>query len=486
MSASNEVTVAGERRAGFVWRRVLIALVVLVAVLVALGFIRQRLGGGTLSERLQALIDDLDASDPNWCLADLEAAREKVPEKDNSARVIVKVVGLLPRPWPPKTIEDKLRDLDRVPTAGLDQGQMALLDKELTTHATALAEARKLIAMPRGRHRLAIDVNPIVTSVADQEDSRRVGILLGYDALVRVQNGDVSGALGSCRASLNAARALSDEPFKICQLFRLLMIATPCSWIERALAQGEASDADLAAVQQLLAEEEKHPTLLIALRGERATLDDLMAKLENGTIQEKTLWSLGGFARMPDADLMTRLFGLSRHTIRRERARCLELTTRLIEIAQLPKHEQEAELGNFEAAFAALPAEAALTRVLFPSPGSFCEQCQRKTAQVRSLLVLMAVERYRLKRGKWPDKLDDLKPEFLSVIPNDPYDGKSLRYVKRADGVTVYSIGPDGSDNGGKIDRSNPAGPGVDEGYRLWDVKARRQPPRPAPPPVGK
>jgi hypothetical protein len=448
-------------------------------------------------DRLQVLIDDLDATDPNWRLADLEAAREKVPEKDNSARVIVKVVGLLPRPWPQTTVEDKLRNLDRAPTARLDEVQMALLDKELTIHAIALAEARKLVAIPRGRHRLAIEVNPDATLVAHLEDSRRVGVLLGYDALVRVQNGDIHGALQSCRASLNAARALSDEPIMRSQLIRNWMIATPCTWIERALAQGEASDDDLAAVQQLLAEEDKHPTLLIALRGERALLDDLLRKLENGRIKETALLENGRIKEtalwsLPksDPDRLTCLFGLSSHTIRGERARCLELASRLIEIAQLSEHKQEAEWGKLredekiaiDRQRARSPVEAVVSRSLLGSSMGFSDLCKWKTALVRSLMVLVAVERYRLKMGNWPDKLDDLKPEFLKVIPLDPYDGRSLRYVRRADGVTVYSIGGDGSDNGGKIKRIRPWVADADEGYRLWDVKARRQPPMPTPP----
>ena len=71
-------------------------------------------------------------------------------------------------------------------------------------------------------------------------------------------------------------------------------------------------------------------------------------------------------------------------------------------------------------------------------------------------------------------------------MPLDPYDGKPLRYRRVADGVIVYSVGPDGSDNGGNIDRTNPVKPGTDLGYQLWDVKHRRQPPKPpvAPPPL--
>jgi hypothetical protein len=156
---------------------------------------------------------------------------------------------------------------------------------------------------------------------------------------------------------------------------------------------------------------------------------------------------------------------------------------RLVRYTRLPAHEQVAARETIRAEFRTLAAESFLTRILVPATEKISEACHRKTANVRALLVLVAVERYRLKKGGWPGKLEELKPGLLAALPLDPYDGKPLRYARRADGVTVYSVGPDGIDDGGKIDRSKPLGPGTDLGFRLWDVKARRQalPPGPAP-----
>ena len=44
-----------------------------------------------------------------------------------------------------------------------------------------------------------------------------------------------------------------------------------------------------------------------------------------------------------------------------------------------------------------------------------------------------------------------------------------------------FTVGPDGNDNGGNIDRTNATAPGTDLGYQLWDVKHRRQPAKPPP-----
>jgi len=79
--------------------------------------------------------------------------------------------------------------------------------------------------------------------------------------------------------------------------------------------------------------------------------------------------------------------------------------------------------------------------------------------------------------------LDKLKKAgYVREALSDPYDGQPLRWLRLDDGVEVYSIGPDGEDNGGKMDRQHPLTPGTDLGFRLWDVAKRRQPPVPSKP----
>ena len=46
-------------------------------------------------------------------------------------------------------------------------------------------------------------------------------------------------------------------------------------------------------------------------------------------------------------------------------------------------------------------------------------------------------------------------PEYLAAVPNDPEDGAPLRFKRQPDGVIVYWIGPDGTDDGGKLNRRN-------------------------------
>jgi hypothetical protein len=92
---------------------------------------------------------------------------------------------------------------------------------------------------------------------------------------------------------------------------------------------------------------------------------------------------------------------------------------------------------------------------------------------------MIAVERYRLASGRWPEKLEDLVGVYLKKAPLDPADGMPLKYRRDSDHVSIYAIGKDGKDHGGKLCIENWKD-GFDMGRRLWDVNKRRQPAKPS------
>jgi len=81
---------------------------------------------------------------------------------------------------------------------------------------------------------------------------------------------------------------------------------------------------------------------------------------------------------------------------------------------------------------------------------------QRQLAIDRAgLPVMVALERFRLDQGGYPDKLEELVPVYLPAVTTDPATGKAFLY-KVAKPVqpggrsyVLYSPGPDGVDNGG-------------------------------------
>jgi hypothetical protein len=92
----------------------------------------------------------------------------------------------------------------------------------------------------------------------------------------------------------------------------------------------------------------------------------------------------------------------------------------------------------------------------------------------RSSRVAVAVERYRRTHNDaLPPSLNDLVPQYLESIPQDPLTGQQLRYRVAKDAYVVYSVGPDGNDDGGLMLRHTPPSPtvqfpsGADMGIRV-------------------
>ncbi len=68
------------------------------------------------------------------------------------------------------------------------------------------------------------------------------------------------------------------------------------------------------------------------------------------------------------------------------------------------------------------------------------------------VITAIALKRFHLRHGQYPDKLELLVPEFCSTLPADWMDGKRIKYRRNEDGShTLYSVGQDGKDEGGDL-----------------------------------
>jgi hypothetical protein len=92
----------------------------------------------------------------------------------------------------------------------------------------------------------------------------------------------------------------------------------------------------------------------------------------------------------------------------------------------------------------------ALTSLILPDPAIIIERVQRAEAMHRVAVLGIATYRYQAKYGRLPTGLSDLTPEFVHILPRDPFDGKPTRFTLADEGCVIYSIGPDLIDNQGR------------------------------------
>jgi type II secretory pathway pseudopilin PulG len=66
------------------------------------------------------------------------------------------------------------------------------------------------------------------------------------------------------------------------------------------------------------------------------------------------------------------------------------------------------------------------------------------------LLVTLALHAFRLEQGHYPNTLAELAPGCLKRLPNDPFAAQgTFHYRLKGQSYLLYSVGPDGKDDGG-------------------------------------
>ena len=456
-------------------RTIGLGLLVTVAVVAGIFLITSWLA----EDRLQKKLAELDASDPGWRWDDIIAAREELPDDQNSAVRVQNVVQMFPGNMNEKKIQNifEKRESGRFLTAN----QHEVFKTELEKARQALNEARKLKDQPKGHHTIAWSRVPIMTMFGQVQNAREVASILSYDVVLCCQEKDFDGALDSCRAILNCGRSLGSEPSFIIALVRFAIEAITINRIQATLALGEPSDAALLACQRLLEDEESLEIMYRAMRGERAMADRTLecvqsgeitrAQLVKGTLGKTGQTNIGGLTLEDIA--ATFLVG----SVPRSRVASLELMTELLEASKLPEAERKAKTKEFEQKIRKMPFMA---MQLAPAGMKVLDAEQRTKAQLRTTIAALAAERFRKAKKRWPETLEELVPEFLAKIPADPYDSKPLRYLKPADGIVIYSVGPNLVDDQGNL--GTGVGRNEDIGCRLWNVAERGRPPLPEEP----
>jgi hypothetical protein len=104
--------------------------------------------------------------------------------------------------------------------------------------------------------------------------------------------------------------------------------------------------------------------------------------------------------------------------------------------------------------WAGVPAEVEnlpgiLHRTSTPAYAPLLPVVARADASRRVAQLAIAVAVYHIGENRFPARLEEVVPKYLPQIPPDPFTGQPLKMKATADGVVVYSIGPDGVDDGG-------------------------------------
>ncbi|HEX4414869.1 MAG TPA: hypothetical protein VH107_14640 [Lacipirellulaceae bacterium] len=108
---------------------------------------------------------------------------------------------------------------------------------------------------------------------------------------------------------------------------------------------------------------------------------------------------------------------------------------------------------------------AALVGAMMPAVDAAVYAQERTNANLEVLRLAAALAVYRADHKNYPDKLDDLVPTILAKLPVDLFTASPFKYKRIDDGYLLYSLGPNGIDNGG-----NSENEGLYEGVSISEM----------------
>jgi hypothetical protein len=455
---------------------------------------------------LAAALAQAERLDGPWQWNDLEARRAPVSDAENSAHSLEAINTWIPSGWPSFLYRSKPSVPD-VPNSSIGAGSgwhharasgvdpplymeslsagrssptllssaaVAELRREMGRATAGVELARRLAHQPRGRPPFVWTEDVIKESRPPAFNVYPVSNLLAHDAKYRAQLGDLWGAAESCLAMLSIASAVGDTPTATAQSNRSFAANQVVSTLESVLGLGDVPACLLTELQLRLAAEDEFPSQLIALRGRRAAIDRLCVAMQNG---EAPLTSLG-----MDLDRLTGRVQSpeeAHRVLTYIRAIAITRLNHAVEICKLPVERQDVK---WEALVREMEEEPQIIRSVCSVQAPNAESLSQR-ARLRCTIAALAVERFRLQHGRWPEVLGELVSDLLPAIPINPLNGEPLQFLRAKDGAIVYAIG-----NGSRVQSPEFEIPAslfqtlndplrtLKVGFRLWLPNQRRQP----------
>lgn len=445
-------------------RIIFYSLLLLAIVLAFIWLIAYLLGERTLTKALKQARELGPVT-----LAELEANRRHwSPQQDAGPRFMQLCKELVDHD---KARSPEQRDeLKKVPLLGDVEfpplGHLWPINDQLATiqylasMAPFYAELDALRQYPGGEIPLDLKVNPLELLIPSLSPLREA---IKMECLViqsHAMMGPVEDLLDRMQVMGCIRTMIQDQPTLISALVVIAADSVECDALERAMGLNAIRPQDLAPLENLLTRRKPYDSLKTAMLGERAIFLELAQRLRNGTISGS---GVAMYARTPIINI-----GFMLDTALGARAYNDMLA------ASLDPLEMEAIAHANEQRLPNAPFWAVLTKLVMPSLERGIELIIRVEGQLRATRTALAIERFRLDHTRFPEALSELVPSYMNVMPIDPFDNQPLRYRRTPEGVVVYSIGSNRSDDGGKPMEGRAGDDAGDMVFRILSPEKRR------------
>ncbi|HEX5219434.1 MAG TPA: hypothetical protein VFZ59_07685 [Verrucomicrobiae bacterium] len=353
----------------------------------------------------------------------------------------------------------------------------------LSRNNNIIEQLREASALPYARFPLDYaSKNPGEILLPHLSMLKSVIFVLRLRTSAELQAGSSDSALDDIVLMMRFNDLIRDEPFLISQLIHIAMFQIEVQPIWEGLADQRWNDPQLAHLDAHLAQFDFLKSYTNVMAREKASVCQIVDYLERNRRDLKGAYEpLGPLLPLPrgfrENEALLNCFALAipRGWFDQNKATVWrfydEHVDRAIDLAHRTYSSSNAvQLSGAASRLGAAPSPYnRLANMLLPA----LTQAAKKFVFAQETLdfarLAIALERYRLANGRFPEKLDALSPKFLGQIPHDLITGKPLKYRRTEDGSFIlYSVGWNATDDAGKVSQIPGGAPNPELGDWVW------------------
>jgi hypothetical protein len=352
----------------------------------------------------------------------------EVPDAENRAKVIRAAAELVPDPG---TATRRFAVFQ--PDGPLSAGDRAAIDREVAAGSLVFELLDYAAARPRANWGIPYKagVEATVPPLLAFLNVGKLNIAAGRLALLdgRYDDGVAAVARGSV-----VAESLRPEPSLIVQLVRSAVDAGVVGLAREIVAAAPPTEAQLTVLDRALDERDPQGSMRASLIGEMKTM---LASLPGSAYA----WDAVG--PLPPRLLENPLLLWLLRPVLQENARWyLEVMKGVIEYQGLPRTERQRRWGDAPPA----PERRAwhlLGATMVANLGNAIQRADLWETRFVLARLGVALERYRLAHGTYPERLEALVPDLLPRLPLDPFSGAPPEYHASGRGYRLRSAAED-------------------------------------------
>jgi len=332
----------------------------------------------------------------------------------------------------------------------------------LSRYDANVEELRQAATLPYSRFPLNYtNDSPAAFSLPHLGALKDCGQVLRLRAIAELQNNQSEKALADVKLMLRLNSSIRAEPFQISHLVRIAILSMTIQPVWEGLQDHKWSDAQLVELNQELAMQDFLADYEFTMRGQRALT---LATIEYmRRTRNLILWDIPSDDTDDSEDATKRVKKLALHLIPKSVFYQNELTEArayldwFLPIVDVNQHivspatsvVAQTKIENLAIHWS---PNTVIARALFPAVTAYARKCAYFQSAVDMARVAIALERYRLAQGNYPESLDALAPHFMESLPHDVIGGQSLKYHRTDNGqFALYSVGWNGTDDGGAV-----------------------------------